>query len=330
MPVSPDAESEEAASTDVAASTAASEAVDAATNHHHRLFWCVLTAVSIGGMGVATFCVLAGGKVGFALMEAVFEIATYGAVDGAVDLNVAMQRDSASVLSVLPDLLKRGAAWFAIAILLGSTRALNFIPFDAKREGTVWQPEPIIFRSIADLICMIGLIGMVMMRAHSDRQPNAMKWFVLLISLQFLALSGTCTPYPLISALASVLQLLVTTFGAYFLLMKLDHEAIQSNVRRGYKLLACIGLSGVLYFSLYITILESFLGSFAISGALVMFQNVCLQIVIPVCKHCFGADEKKLWSYPLPAFVLALELVPCLLLLGSDVASVEFWGLLVM
>ena len=43
-----------------------------------------MTAMSIGGMGVASFGVLAGGKVGYALTKNMFEVAVYGVVDNAV------------------------------------------------------------------------------------------------------------------------------------------------------------------------------------------------------------------------------------------------------
>ena len=298
-----------------------------ATNHH-RLF-CVMAAVSIGGMGLATFGILAAGKVGFALPRSMFQMAAYGAVDIAVDLNVVVQAHPASALSVPPGIQNRGAAWFAIAILSGSAWALYFISFDAKREGTVWQPEPIVYGSIIFFVCHIGLIGMVMLRAHCDLQPNAIKWFVLNQSLACLTLAGVCTPYPLVSALSGVLSLLVGTFGAYFLVMHIDKDVVQSNVLNGYKLLTGLVMVAILGFNLFITTL-SFLGPFAITIALMLYQNVSLQILIPVFKLCFGNDERKFWSYPVPAAVLALELAPCLLLLGSEMASLEFWGLLVM
>ena len=296
-----------------------------ATNHHHRLSFCVMMAVvSIGGMGVATFGVLAGGKVGFALLS-MFEMTTYGAIDAAVSMSTAIQPDPA----VPPGLRKRGAAWFAIAILQGSADALRSISFDEKREGTVWQPGPIIFSFIGMVICRIGLTPMVMMRAHCDRQPNAMKWWVLALSMGFLGSFGACSPYPLVLALGIVLNLLVSTFGLYFLVMKLDKDAVQAHVKNGYKFLAGAGMINVVYSNLHITTM-SFLGPFAISGALVLFQNVVLQVIIPAFKLCFRDDERKLWSYPVPAAVLGLELAPCLLVLGSDMASLEFWGLLVM
>jgi len=92
------------------------------------------TIATFGGMGVATFGVLAGGKVGYALSAAMSKKAVYGAVDIAI--NIAVQIDPARFVTVPPGPRKRGAAWFAIAILSGSANALWFISFDATREGT--------------------------------------------------------------------------------------------------------------------------------------------------------------------------------------------------
>jgi len=58
-----------------------------------------------------------------------------------------------------------------------------------------------------------------------------------------------------------------------------------------------------------------------------LFQKVCLKVAIPVFKKCFGDDKKKMRPFAVPEGVLGLELAPCLLLLGSDMASLGFWGL---
>ena len=156
-----------------------------------------------------------------------------------------------------------------------------------------------------------------------------MKWFVLSYSPFFLADVGACTPYSLVSALGSVLSLLSFTIGLYCLVMKIDRDAEQKNVQNGYKSIVGFGMANIMYFSLYITTLKP-LGPFTISAALMLFQKVVLKVMIPASKRCFGNDERKLWSYPVPAAVLNLELAPCLLLRGSDIESLEFWGLRVM
>ena len=72
------------------------------------------------------------------------------------------------------------------------------------------------------------------------------------------------------------------------------------------------------------------MGPFVISAALMLFQKMVLKVIIPALKLCFGDDHRKMWSYAVPAMVLGLELGPCLLLLGSDMTTVGFGGLILM
>ena len=152
-------------------------------------------------------------------------------------------------------------------------------------------------------ICQIGLVDGVMMRAHRDRRPNVIKWYILAMSATTLSFVGDCSPHPLISTLSSVLSLLVNTFGRYFLVMKVDKDADQRDVQNGYKLLVATGTSGVQRFTLFITRLE--FSAFVVSAALMLLQKAVLKVIIPVYKRCFGNDKRKLWSYPLPALVLS-------------------------
>jgi hypothetical protein len=112
--------------------------------------------------------------------------------------------------------------------------------------------------------------------------------------------------------------------------MHIDKKAEHRDVRNGYKLGCRLAIEGAQYFVLWLSSLESSLGVFVVSGALVMFQYVALEIMIPALKLCFGCDHRKLWLSAVPGFVLALELGPCLLLLGSDMRTLEFWLLLLM
>ena len=185
------------------------------------------------------------------------------------------------------------ACWFTIGIFTGSVRSAALISFDAKRAGTIWQTERLLFLFVWSFICNVGLVGGVMMRAHKDRRPNVMKWFVLLYYFQFLAGSGSATPYPLIGALGKVLVLLVVIFGGYFLVMKIDKGAEQTDVQNGYKLLFGFAMSTIQWFNLYITSL-TFLGPFVISAALMLFQKMALKVMIPGLKLCFGDDHRKM------------------------------------
>ena len=72
------------------------------------------------------------------------------------------------------------------------------------------------------------------------------------------------------------------------------------------------------------------MSTYAISGSLMVFQKVLLKVCIPVLKRSFGDDERKVWSFAMPAFLVALGLAPCLLLIGTDMATWDFWLLLVM
>ena len=118
------------------------------------------------------------------------------------------------------------------------------------------------------------------------------------------------------------------TAGLYFVVMYVDRNAARSDVQNGYALLVGMRMWGIQYVTLDIASLP--LNVYIISGFLMLFQKVVLGVLIPALKRCFGDDERKLWSYLAPALVLALELGPCLLLLGLDMAVVEFWLLLVI
>ena len=299
------------------------------TNRQQR--WSLLSYITLIGIGIATFCVLAGGKVGFFLPRQTVRVFSLAVFDPAFPANGDLPsqdagRPSTSILQVRSAAWKRGTCWLAIGLLSGTLNTLWEIAIDEKAAGTVWQPVPIIFIVIYFFICQIGLIGGVMFRAHRDSRPNAFKWYVLALSLQAQTTVGECTPYPPISTLSSVLMLLVNTLGLYLVVMKVDKDADQRDVQNGYKLVAAVGTSAVQYLTLYIT--SRTFSIFAVSTALMLLQHVVLKVIIPVYKKCFGNDERKLWSYPLPALILSLELGPCLLLLRSNMKTLEFWLLL--
>ena len=180
-------------------------------------------------------------------------------------------------------ILLRTACWLAIGILQGSIAVLWETSFAAKHEGLVWQPETLIYICVFFFIGRIGLIAGVMMRAHSDRRNNIMKWWVVYVSVSMLARGGRCSPYPLIPAVASVALVLCATVGLYVVAMKLDRDAEQHEVQNGYKLAVGLFAFAALNFNLYITRL-SFLSPYAISGALMLYQKVCLKILIPGLK----------------------------------------------
>jgi hypothetical protein len=323
--------------------TANNDAIDMALAEHHpeppsntnasanqQQRWSILFFSTLIGMGIATFCVLAGGKVGLFLPRETFQALSFAVVDIAVTANDDLSsqeagRPSTSTPQLRNAAWKRGVSWLAIGLLTGTVSTLWKIAIAEKDAGTVWQPVPIIFIVIYYFICALGLWGCVMMRAHRDRRPNVLKYYIPAMSANALPFVGDCSPYPLISTLGSVLSLLVNTFGLYFLVMKVDKDADQRDVQNGYKLLVAAGTK-ILWLTLFITRLA--VSPFVVSAALMLFQKVVLRVIIPVYKKCFGNDKRKLWSYPLPALVLSLELGPCLLLLSSNIATLEFWALL--
>jgi hypothetical protein len=77
------------------------------------------------------------------------------------------------------------------------------------------------------------------------------------------------------------------------LVVKLDKGAKQSQVKNGYKLLVGFAMSMMHYSTLFITSLQSSLGAFAVSGALMAFQKVMLTVMCPGLKRCCGECEKK-------------------------------------
>lgn len=148
-----------------------------------------------------------------------------------MDIAVAQEaRPATSVLSA-PKLFKRATIWFAIGLFQGSANSLYFTSFDAKREGELWQLEPLLYDSTYYFICKVGLVGVVMMRAYHDRKTNVIKFYILVNCSFVLTTVGACSPYPLVATLGSVLFLLNSTFGLYFLVTKIDKGAEQENVR---------------------------------------------------------------------------------------------------
>jgi hypothetical protein len=89
-----------------------------------------------------------------------------------------------------------------------------------------------------------------MLKAHSDRRPNGMAWFVLCQFAMLLGSVGECSPHPLISALGNVLLLRINTVGMYSGVTCVDKKADKRDVQNGYKLLTGLSLSAVQSFPL--------------------------------------------------------------------------------
>ena len=314
-----------------------------ATNGQQR-FLAAVAAVCVAGMAIATLTALAFGKSGLYFSQSIFEVATFAAIDVAMTMNEAPQQQAGggaettvqpgaetTVQAIIIDrntILKRVACWLAIGILHGTASALRYVSKQQTLEGT-WQLEPIVYESVYSF-CFIGLIGGVMFQAHKDRRPTAAVWCFLLFSFLWLESIGNCSPYPLLSVSGAVLHLLVAIPGSYFLLTHIDRKAEhQQLAKRGYKFMAGVGIHGFIYITLYLASFKDSLGVFGVSGILMLFHKACLAVCVPICERGFGDDEQKRWSFAMPAIVLALELGPCLLLLGEDITGWEFWALLI-
>ena len=307
------------------------------THYEARFFLVAWAVASVVGMGTAAFAALAGGKVGLYLLARFFETAAYGIVDTGVTINNSLRAAGQPLATDLRTVVvKRGVRWLVIGLLTGTADVLGHISIEKEhfdgdwRPVPTWQPLPILVNLVLFFGCRIGLVGGVMMQAHRDRRPSMMIWFVMTMASFALSYIGQCSPYPLILALGAILSLLAPTVGLYLVIMCVDKNTPNSDVKNGYPLLFGLAMWGIQYFTLHLTAFRKSLNVYVISGVLMAFQKVVLKIVEPVLKRFLGDDERKLWSFFVPACVLALELGPCLLLLGSDMAALEFWLLLVL
>ena len=291
-------------------------------NKGRSYFFLAMVGFSLTGMAIAAFGGLAGGKVGLMLPSAVFDMAVYAAVDIStmIDDDSLQEQQSSGII-------KRGLTWFALGLLTGTVNTMGYITTEWDRLNTNWQPHAILCTTAYNAIRMFIF---VVMKIHHDRRRTVMKWMVVLYGTEMLTGIGRRTPYAIIYQAGSVLSVLVLLVGGYVVIMKIDNNAKQSDVFHGYRYLVGAFLCYIQWITLRITS-WSFLPVYGISAALMLLQKIALKVIIPIGKRAFGDDnEKKRWSFIMPAVLLALELGPCLLLIRSDVRKLEFWLLLIM
>ena len=289
-------------------------------NKRANLFIVVLILASLVGMAIATSGAIFGGKLGLFLPQAVFEVMAFCFVDICVKITNGSSGHqlvtAASNVLLQETLVKRAMCWLTIGLLQGAAFSLWQISFDTEKAEAAWQPETILYIITFTFIIRVGLTAGMMVAAHCDRRPNVAKWLFIAQSAYALAFVGECSPYPQIMALGRVAHLLSVTVGLYYLVVYKDSGAEQSEVQRGYTFLTGLSLPFVQYTTLYLTSLNLTslnLNAFVISVVLMVWQKVCLKVCIPMTKLCFGV-ERKLWSSVVPAYMLAFELGPCLLL----------------
>ena len=291
----------------------------------------VTVIACLAGMGMSTFVVLAGGKLCLFMLKDVCRAIVFGIVDIVViidDNHLDIGQARAPPSHPQSKVIMRGLCWIAIGVIRGTLLVLRYITFDRKREGIAWQPQPLLCTLSMFLVVDIWLISVVMMRAHRDRRRNAFKFWVCMISGEASRWIGMFSPFPVILMIAKWFQIFVSTFGLYYLVSFKDRRVERSDVKNGYKVLVGCGGSMIPFATLALSSASLPGGVLTNSGILTVFNHVCLLVVIPMVKLCFGADERKLWSYFLPAFMLSVELGPCLLFLRSSITSWDFWALL--
>jgi hypothetical protein len=209
----------------------------------------------------------------------------------------------------LPDLhhhvlAKRGAGWLAIGTLFGLSRVRWNDTYDSARAGEVWQPEPILYAAMSYSGHLI-LSGGMQFQMHRDNPANMWRWFILYFGSLGLLEIGDCSPYPLLSTVATVVNLLDSTVGLYDVIMHLDTKADPSDIKNGYVYLCACSLATVPHVCL--TIASSPFDPLVLSGCLMLLQKAVLKVAIPAFKRCWGDDkQRKLWTYPLPTLLLGL------------------------
>ena len=285
--------------------------------------------LSVVGTSLATFAALAGGKFGLYFLRGIFETVGFAAVDLSVKANGA-----SSATSLVESLRRAGACWLGIGVLRGTLLVAWYTVYSLKQkpawnnEDSPWQLEAVVTGLVFSVVLEIGLIAVFMMRAHQDRRPNIFKWWLAYVCSYAVADVGRSSPYYPILFLGSIAYLVVVTFGMYFVVAHVDHNAIRSEVQNGYKLMNGLASWAVLFINLRVASLPTHV--LVVSWVMMLFQAICLTIFLPAAKRCYGRDERKLWTYALPSAMLSLELGPCLLYLGEDMRTVTFWLLIIM
>jgi len=293
-----------------------------------RLFFGAMAATTVG-MTMAVFTSLAGGKIGIFLPYSVFIYISAGMLDLSVmiddHLNYDAAREPTSTSTLYERVVKRGICWISVGIAVGTNRSAWHITVEPERFGEAWQFTAIMSDIIGWCI-QTWVIGRMLMQAHRDRVPNVWRWYVCNKTLFLIAYIGQESPYPLIGAVAAWLFIVAMSVGMYFVVNHIDLKVEREHVKMGYRLMTAGAVAAIQILSLGLSALAD---SPLINSAFVMlYQMAALSVLIPLSKKCFVDDERKLWSYAIPAYILPIELTQCILFLGSDWDN-EFWALLI-
>lgn len=165
----------------------------------------------------------------------------------------------------------------------------------------------------------------MMLQAHRDIVPNVWRWQVCFTTSWFLSKCGRASPYPFLETIGTISYLVCGTVGLYFLVNYLDRNAERTHLKKGYQLLVGSLVSFISYAVLDLASID--FGYLLINfSAVMMLQKAILSILVPALIKCFGNDDRRLWSYAMPGYILGLELGQCVLFLSSNPTN-EFWSL---
>lgn len=227
-------------------------------------------------------------------------------------------------------LCETAAKWIALVVPRSVIEIGLYRAFEPDRAGTMWQMEAQLWQVAWFSWRFASGWGRWLFRSHLDRRPTIWRWWVIAFGSLYLAQFGACSPFPLISMIGKGMYMLTCTVGVSYAVAHLDKNAERADdAKNGYVMLTCISSWVIVWFSLKITSMKLG-GALVTSFVQISFQMAVLKVLVPASKRCFGDEHRKLWSFKFPAMLLALELGPVLLFLGSDMTSLEFWLLLVV
>ena len=308
----------------------ASITVEAPGEHFQsqRTFFAAPFACFLLAMGTIMFIILGCGNAGFCMTNGIVVFAITGSVDIAVTITENLEAEQPHNVPDLHHILvKRGAGWLTIGALYGLSLVLWYNTYDSNRAGEVWQPEAILYTAVG-YSCGLVLAGGMMLQIHRDNPANIWRLYILIYGGFLLRDIGDCSPYAFLSTMGTVLLVLGNTVGHYVVVIHLDSKAEPSDIKNGYVYLCATLPSFVIYVGL--TAMSSpRIPPLALPAVLVLGQKVALKAIIPIAKRCWGDDDRKLWTYVIPTFLLGFELPACLLFLQSSLTNSSFWYLLI-
>ena len=284
---------------------------------------CV-SLISVFSMVAITFIVLVGGKVGFTLADTSVHTSVYAIVHLASIANDPIASDRVK-------LGRRAVQWMGVVLARAIMQFTFFSTFDERTTFQTWQWVPISMSLI--WYCVdIFVIGGSMMHVHRDRRPAIWRWWVFACVSGFCMEVGKSTPHRLIGTLGALSFVFAAIVALPYIIMFKDRDASREDTKRGYVLIAgaCIGYAVNFMLKIATAPFPASVSQFEtiIKSIVQMITSFfALRLMIPVMKNAFGNDTRKLWSFIIPACVIALEIGQVAIFLGSSVTEWQFWAL---